>query len=49
MSRYKLGGPVATLSAAQVREPIHARSLAEWRRYEHQLEPLRRALSESRA
>lgn len=43
------GGPVATLSAAQVREPIHARSLAEWRRYERQLEPLRHALSESRA
>jgi tetratricopeptide (TPR) repeat protein len=36
---------VATLSSAQVREPIHARSLQEWRRYERQLEPLRQALS----
>lgn len=34
-------GAVATLSAAQVRQPIHARGLGEWRRYEHQLEPLR--------
>ena len=35
---------VATLSTAQVREPIHARALQEWRRYERQLEPLRIAL-----
>jgi tetratricopeptide (TPR) repeat protein len=35
---------VATLSTAQVREPIHARALQEWRRYERQLEPLRKAL-----
>ena len=33
--------PVATLSSAQVREPIHARAVQEWRRYERQLEPLR--------
>ena len=32
---------VATLSSAQVREPIHARGLGEWRRYERQLQPLR--------
>jgi hypothetical protein len=32
---------VATLSAAQVREPIHARALGEWRRYARQLAPLR--------
>jgi tetratricopeptide (TPR) repeat protein len=32
--------PVATLSSAQVREPIHRRSMEEWRRYETQLEPL---------
>ena len=38
--------PVATLSSAQVREPIHARSLGEWRRYERQLEPLRLALAQ---
>ncbi|HET8942984.1 MAG TPA: sulfotransferase [Rudaea sp.] len=31
---------VATLSAAQVREPIHSRSLGQWRRYEAQLQPL---------
>jgi tetratricopeptide (TPR) repeat protein len=35
---------VATLSSAQVRQPIHARGLGEWRRYEAQLEPLRRRL-----
>jgi tetratricopeptide (TPR) repeat protein len=38
---------VATLSTAQVREPIHARALQEWRRYEHQLEPLRVALGDA--
>lgn len=36
--------PVATLSSAQVREPIHTRALQEWRRYAMQLEPLRQAL-----
>ena len=36
--------PVATLSSAQVREPIHARSIREWQRYQAQLEPLRLAL-----
>lgn len=35
---------VATLSMAQVREPIHARFFDEWRHYEAQLEPLRRAI-----
>lgn len=37
--------PVATPSSAQVREPIHTRGLAQWRRYEKQLEPLRKALA----
>ncbi len=37
--------PVATPSSAQVREPIHTRSLAQWRHYEKQLEPLRKALA----
>lgn len=37
--------PVATLSSAQVRMPIHQRSLGEWRRYERQLQPLRDALA----
>ncbi|WP_242111903.1 tetratricopeptide repeat-containing sulfotransferase family protein [Luteimonas aquatica] len=36
--------PVSTLSSAQVREGIHARGLAEWKRYERQLQPLREAL-----
>ena len=36
--------PVATLSSAQVREPIHTRALQEWRHYAAQLEPLRLAL-----
>ena len=31
---------VDTLSSAQVREPIHARTLGEWKRYESQLGPL---------
>jgi len=35
--------PVATLSSAQVREPVRAR-VDEWRRYEAQLAPLRAAL-----
>lgn len=35
---------VDTLSSAQVREPIHARTLGEWRRYERQLEPLQARL-----
>lgn len=38
--------PVATPSSAQVREPIHARNLGQWRRYEKYLEPLRLALGE---
>lgn len=35
---------VSTLSAAQVREPVHTRALGRWRRYAKQLEPLRRSL-----
>lgn len=38
--------PVATLSSAQVREPIHTRSLDEWRRYEAPLRTLRAALTD---
>ena len=37
--------PVATPSSAQVRESIHTRSLAQWRHYASQLEPLRLALA----
>ncbi len=39
-------GAVATLSAAQVREPLHDRAMAEWRRYETQLSPLRASLGD---
>jgi len=35
---------VSTLSAVQVREPVHKRFVDSWRRYEHQLAPLQRAL-----
>ncbi|MCW8807638.1 MAG: sulfotransferase [Rhodanobacter sp.] len=36
--------PVATPSSAQVREPIHTRSIGEWQHYAKQLEPLLRAI-----
>ncbi|MGH8212249.1 MAG: sulfotransferase, partial [Rhodanobacteraceae bacterium] len=36
--------PVATLSAAQVREPLHDNAFAEWKLYAVQLDGLRRAL-----
>jgi Flp pilus assembly protein TadD len=36
---------VRTASAGQVREPIHARSVGRWRRYERHLAPLLDALS----
>jgi tetratricopeptide (TPR) repeat protein len=36
---------VNTLSAAQVREPVHRRFVDSWRRYEKQLAPLARALA----
>jgi tetratricopeptide (TPR) repeat protein len=32
--------PAATASAAQVREPLHSRSIGNWRHYAAQLEPL---------
>jgi hypothetical protein len=32
-------GAVTTASAVQVREPVHARSVARWRRYENELAP----------
>jgi tetratricopeptide (TPR) repeat protein len=37
--------PVATLSFAQSREPVHQRSLGAWRHYAAQLEPLRTRLT----
>jgi hypothetical protein len=36
--------PVATASAAQVRRPIYASSVALWRNYESQLAPVRARL-----
>ena len=39
---------VATLSSAQVRQPIHARALGAWRRYERQLQPLQSLLPAGR-
>jgi hypothetical protein len=36
---------VATLSMAQVREPVHTRSFEEWRPYERQLASLRKAIT----
>lgn len=35
---------VATASAVQVRQPAHTKSVGRWRRYERQLEPMRREL-----
>lgn len=35
---------VTTASVTQVREPIHARAIGRWRRYEAQLQPLIKAL-----
>jgi hypothetical protein len=40
------GGPVATASAAQVREPVHVRSLGLWRRHAAGLAPFAAALQE---
>ena len=39
----------STASSSQVREPIHARGIGAWRRYERQLAPLADALGEGRA
>jgi Tfp pilus assembly protein PilF len=36
---HRAAAPVATASAVQVREPVHARSVARWRRYREQLAP----------
>ena len=39
--------PVATASAVQVRQPIYRTALDRWRKYETELEPLRRLLSDA--
>jgi len=36
--------PTATASSVQVRQKVHTGSVGRWRRYEKQLEPLRRLL-----
>ena len=41
---YEQEAAVTTASSVQVREPAHSRSVGRWRRYERQLEPMRRAL-----
>lgn len=38
--------PVATASAGQVREPLHAGAVGRWKRYREQLAPLRALLEE---
>ena len=38
---------VATASAVQVREPLHARSVGRWRHYEREVQPLIRLLAEA--
>lgn len=42
---HENAAPAATASAAQVRQPIHARSVGLWRRYADQLSPLAAALA----
>lgn len=36
--------PIATASSAQVREKMHTRSVGRWKKFKHQLEPLRSQL-----
>lgn len=42
---HRQKGAVSTASAVQVREPVHSRSVARWRKYEKQLAPAARILS----
>jgi tetratricopeptide (TPR) repeat protein len=44
LSPHETHGAVATASASQVRQPIHAGGVGAWRRYEQALEPLRAKL-----
>ncbi len=41
------GGAVTTASAVQVREPVHRGSVGRWRRYQTQLEPMRKILHQA--
>lgn len=47
LSFHEREGAVATASAVQVREKPHTRSVGRWRRYERQLEPMRRTLADA--
>jgi predicted Zn-dependent protease len=38
--------PIRTASSEQVRQPLYNSSVGYWRRFEHELEPLRRSLGE---
>jgi len=42
---FERAGPVATASAAQVRQPIYQTSVQRWRAYAHHLHPLAEALA----
>ncbi len=44
LSFEKNAAPSATASSVQVREKVHTDSVGRWKRYENQLEPLRRHL-----
>jgi tetratricopeptide (TPR) repeat protein len=44
---HEQGGAVSTASAVQVREPAHTRSIGRWRRYEHHLQPMAKALRQA--
>jgi tetratricopeptide (TPR) repeat protein len=44
LTPHRTEGPVRTASITQVREPITKARVGAWRRYEHQLQPLRAAL-----
>lgn len=46
LSFHKTERPVRTASVIQVRQPIYGSSVGRWRRYEKQLQPFLRALSE---
>jgi hypothetical protein len=41
---HENAAPVATASSVQVRQPIYRSSIERWRRYEREIEPLRKLL-----
>jgi len=43
---HKQDAAVTTASAVQVRQPAHTRSIGRWRRYENQLDQMRKTLQE---